>query len=165
MNVWSHPLASMHRGRAAPAPIDLDLIKRLTASYQTIVSAGDRMPDQVFTRLFDFEPSLRSLFPDDISPVKHHFARLLHWLVRHLHEPQKLRIALVDLGKRHEGYSVKVEHYPIFCDVLVESMADISGDDWNDELARDWRQTFELMVHHMLRAYRSDGLPVRNGTR
>jgi len=32
----------------------------------------------------------------------------------------------------------------------------VCADDWNEELERDWRQTFELMTHHMLRVYRSD---------
>ncbi len=159
MNIWSHPLASMHRGRAAPAPIDLDLIKRLTRSFDRILSAGDRFPELSFGRLFEQSPELRSLFPGDLTHLKHRFVRMLHWLITHLHEPQKLRIALVDLGKRHQDYSVKPEHYPKMCDALIDAMAMISADDWNEEMAHDWRQTFELMVHHMLRAYRSEDTP------
>jgi hemoglobin-like flavoprotein len=158
MNVWSHPLASMHRGRAAPAPIDLDLIKRLTRSYDRILSAGDRMPELLFTHLLNQRAAVRDLFPPDIKQLKHQFARMLHWLVAHLHEPQKVRIALVDLGRRHQGYGVKSEYYPAIIDALLDTMKTICGDDWNDELSRDWRQTFELMVHHMLRAYRPDAL-------
>ena len=157
MNIWSHPLASMHRGRAAPAPIDLELIARLTLSFERILSAGDRFPELAFSRLFEKSPGLRSLFPAEMAQLRHRLIRMLHWLVSHLHEPQKLRIALVDLGKRHQEYLVKPEHYPVMCDALIEAMAMISADDWNDEIAHDWRQTFELMVHHMLRAYRTDG--------
>ncbi len=156
MNVWSHPLASMHKGRAAPAPIDLDLIRRLTRNYEHILSAGDRMPDLLFTRLFDRAPNLRGLFPDDLRQVKHQFARMLHWLIAHLHEPQKLRIALVDLGRRHQERAVKAEFYPHICDALVDTFANLCADDWNDQISHDWQQTFELMVHHMLRAYRNE---------
>jgi hemoglobin-like flavoprotein len=153
MNVWSHPLASMHKGRAAPAPIDLGLIGRLRTSFESFSSAGDRFPDRVFASLFESAPELRSLFPEDLSALKHRVTRMLHWLMAHLHEPQKLRIALVDLGRRHQEYNVMPEHYPLFCDALVDAMGTIGADDWNDQIAHDWRQTFELMTDHMLRAY------------
>jgi hemoglobin-like flavoprotein len=143
----------MHRGRTAPAPIDLELIRRLKQSFDRILSAGERLPELTFSLLFQRSPGLRKLFPEEMKQVKHQFAHMLAWLVAHLHEPQKLRIALVDLGRRHHGYSVLPEHYPILCDVLIEVFSAISADDWNEELARDWRQTFELMVDHMLRAY------------
>src|SRR5438045_1863942 len=146
MNVWSHPLASMHRGRAAPAPIDLPLIQRLRDSFDRVVSAGDRFPELVLARLFEKSPDVRALFPQDLTQLKHRFSRTLHWLVAHLHEPQKLRMALVDLGRQHQEYSVKPQHYPLFCEAAVEAMAMISGDDWNEELSRDWRQTFDLMA-------------------
>src|SRR5215471_11624972 len=118
MNVWSHPLASMHRGRAAPAPIDLELIQRLRHSFDHVLRAGDRFPDIMFARLFEKSPQLRALFAEDIAQLKHRFARMLHWLMAHLHEPQKLRIALVDLGRRHQEYSVRPEHYPPMCESL-----------------------------------------------
>jgi hemoglobin-like flavoprotein len=156
MNVWSHPLASMHRGRAAPAPIDLPLIQRLRESFSRIFSEGERFPELCFARLFENSPGLRPLFPEDLTQLQHRFARTLHWLMAHLHEPQMLRLALVDLGRRHQGYSVRPEDYPPVCDAIVEAMSMIAGDDWNEEVARDWRQTFELMSLHMLRAYRSD---------
>jgi nitric oxide dioxygenase len=155
MNVWSHPLASMHRGRAAPAPIDLELIQRLRQSFDRVFLAGERLQDLTFTRLLDKSPELRPLFPDDLAPFKSRFARMLVWLMAHLHEPQKLRIELVDLGKKHLEAGVKAEHYPAMSEAILYAMATISADDWNEELAWDWHQTFDLMIHHMLRAYPS----------
>jgi nitric oxide dioxygenase len=157
MKVWSHPLASLHRGRLAPAPVDLELIRRLKKSFDRIFSAAERLGDLSFSLLFAKSPNLRSMFPDDLQPVKHRFVRMLNWLVSHMHEPQLLRLALVDLGRRHETYGAKSEDYAVMCQTLVEVLAMISADDWNEELARDWRQTFDLMVHHMLRGYRSKG--------
>ena len=156
MNVWSHPLASMHRGRAAPAPIDLELIKRLKQSFERILSAGERLSERTFARLFERSPELRELFPEEMTQLKHQFARMIGWLVAHLHEPQKLRIALVDLGRRHKEYSVRPDHFRVMCEVLVEVFATICADDWNEEIARDWRQTFDLMTDHMMRAYPSE---------
>lgn len=145
----------MHRGRAAPAPIDLELIRRLRQSFERIVSAGDRFPDLVFATLFDQSPELRSIFPEDLASVKHRFTRMLNWSMAHFHEPQQLRLALLDLGRRHQDYGVKTERYPAMSNAIVKSMSLICADDWNEELDRDWRQTFELMTHHMLRAYRT----------
>jgi hemoglobin-like flavoprotein len=156
MNVWSHPLASLHRGSIAPAPIDLVLVERLKKSFERVFSAGDRFPDLTFSRLFESAPELPSLLPDDLAQLKHRFARMLHWLIIHLHEPQKIRMVLVDLGRRHQDYSVRPDHFPAMCDALVQAMAMICADDWNEELDRDWRQTFDLMTHHMRRGYRLD---------
>ena len=157
MNVRSHPLASMHRGRAAPAPIDLELIQRLRQSFDRVFLAGEKFQDMTFARLFDKSPGLRPLFPDDMAPLKGRFARMLAWLMAHLHEPQKLRIELVDLGKKHSEAGVKPEHYPAMAEALLFAMGTISADDWNEGLAWDWRQTVDLMIHHMLRAYPSHG--------
>ena len=149
----------MHRGRAAPAPIDLELIRRLRQSFARIISAGDRFPDLFLARLLEQSPELRPIFPDDLASVKHRFTRMLNWIMAHLHEPQQLRLALLDLGRRHQDYGVKAEHYAAMPDAIVASMCAICADDWNEELARDWRQTFELITHHMLRAYRSSHAP------
>jgi eukaryotic-like serine/threonine-protein kinase len=153
MNVWAHPLSPVHPGRNPPAPIDLQLIKRLNVSFERIASAGDRLPELVFRRLFERNPHLRMLFPDDLAPIKLRFFKTLLWLVSHLHEPQKIRLALVDIGRRHLEHGAKREHYPTFCDTLAQAMATIAGDAWNDELDKDWRQTIDLMAQHMLRVY------------
>ena len=39
-----------------------------------------------------------------------------------MHEPQMLRMALVDLGRRHQEYSIRREHYPLMCDAVMEAM-------------------------------------------
>ena len=55
------------------------------------------------------------------------------------------------LGHRHQALGIPQDLYPDFCRVLLQTIADFHGDNWNEGLAKDWRHALELAAAAMNR--------------
>ena len=55
-----------------------------------------------------------------------------------------------ELGARHVAYGADAAHYPIVGQVLIASMAEISGDAWRAEYEHAWAAAFEIVAGAML---------------
>lgn len=58
------------------------------------------------------------------------------------------------LGHRHHLADVPVEQYPKFRTCLVETLAEIHGDRWDDDLAAEWDAAIDSAIQVMLEGYR-----------
>ncbi len=57
------------------------------------------------------------------------------------------------LGHRHYHNGIRNEDFPKFRDVMLETLAEFHGDDWNEQLYSDWKQAIDLSVSVMLEGY------------
>ena len=60
---------------------------------------------------------------------------------------------LRDLGAKHEEMGVPKDLYPYFCEAMLSTLETYHGDDWNDELQRQWSDSIERAANQMLRGY------------
>jgi hemoglobin-like flavoprotein len=60
------------------------------------------------------------------------------------------------LGTRHRRLSVSREDLSQFCDVLIATVQDFHGDDWDENLANDWRKALAMARERMLEGYDQD---------
>jgi len=57
------------------------------------------------------------------------------------------------LGSKHERLHIPKEHYALWMDAMLRSLSTFHGDDWNDDLAAEWRQAFESTIACMFEGY------------
>ena len=152
MKLSTHPLAEKLPGGKGTAPLDARLIERLRASLRVILAKGDVAAEAFYGLLFERHPSLRPLFPADMTQQRAKLLATLAWVVENLNRREELLPAIADLGRRHAGYGAKAQHYPIVRDLLVEAMARTAGRDWDSGLSEDWRQAIDLIGRHMVGA-------------
>jgi hemoglobin-like flavoprotein len=157
MHLSRHPLARSLPGDDLDARVDVQLIHRLRASMAKLLASGDVLPSTFYALLFERYPPLRSLFPADMSQQKVKLTSTLAWVVTHLDRPEQLLPAVCELGRRHAGYGVLPEHYPLVRDALVEAMALTGGAEWEEALMQDWRQSIDLLGRHMLSGHQATG--------
>lgn len=60
------------------------------------------------------------------------------------------------LGTHHRKSGVPEELFSKFCDSLLATVADFHGNDWNEELAVEWRAALDEATKKMLEGYRQD---------
>lgn len=60
------------------------------------------------------------------------------------------------LGSRHRHYGVAIEDYPKFRDCLLETLAAIHGDEWDEELATQWKDAIDKATATMALGYEED---------
>jgi hemoglobin-like flavoprotein len=151
MGISRHPLCSSSTAARLPdVPADAALIRRLEASFQRISARGDEFTERFYRRLFDAQPGLRAMFPEDMSVQKKKLLDSLRVVIAHLHTPAQVRAQLEELGRAHARYGVKPDQYPIVCEMLVAAMGDESGGEWTAELNDDWSSAIRLVSEIML---------------
>ena len=148
MKLCTHPLGpDLELPRVAT---DRDLATRLRHSFHAIAPAADALVDKFYERLFAAHPTVRKLFPEDMSAQKKKLWTMLQWVIANLDSGPLLRARLRELGERHKSYSALPEHYPIVANTLLAAMADVAGPGWNNQVEADWRTVLERMAAIML---------------
>jgi methyl-accepting chemotaxis protein len=151
MPISRHPLMSASAARGIHT--DDDLADRLEKSAALFGDLSKRLVPRFYERLFARAPGVRKLFPADpvaMDLQRDKLAASLRAVVAHLRRPEVLYGPLRDLGRRHEGYGAKPEHYPIVIEELVGAMRDVAGKDWTAEHTADWTTALTLVADVML---------------
>lgn len=130
-------------------PVTEDAVQRVQEHFDRLDRRG--LGERFYRVLFATHPDLRSLFPADLTALYGHFAGTLTLVVEHLGRVTAVDTHLRDLGARHLRYGAQPHHYEAVRDVLVSVIAEHSGSDWSQELARDWRLAITMIIVPMLR--------------
>lgn len=151
MGVTQHPLCSDETSRRlGDVPTDEALILRLQESFARIELDGDDFSNRFYGRLFERHPSLRSMFPSDMTAQKRKLFDALRMVIETLRTPDKIRERLAELGRGHVKYGVKPEHYPLVCALILDTLAERFGRDWTAELSQDWSSALQMVSEIML---------------
>ncbi|MCP4246472.1 MAG: flavohemoprotein [bacterium] len=130
--------------------MDREVIRRLERSFEALAPRGPELVDHFYNKLFGDYPQIRSMFPQDMAEQKNMLLAALALVVRNLRTQQRLAAPLREMGRRHTGYGVQPEHYPVVRDTLVSVMAELAGPIWTDELDHDWRSAIDWVASVML---------------
>lgn len=101
--------------------------------------------DIFYRRLFSQHPELRPLFHIGMAEQAHRLMTMLRWMVEHLPDPAAFEAQVRALGERHVKYGVRPEHYGQVGEALIWVFQETLGEDFTDEVAEAWRDTFTLI--------------------
>jgi methyl-accepting chemotaxis protein len=125
-------------------------IENLETSFDLVAPRGDELIEEFYARLFGAAPSVRALFPEDMTRQRRMLLGALVLLRKSLRDLDRIVPTLRTLGARHVAYGAKPEHYPLVGETLIASMAAIAGDDWRDEYEQAWSTAFALVASVMI---------------
>ena len=109
-------------------------------------SHAGQMVTLFYDRLFAVDPSLRLLFQRERQEQERKFLAMLVNIVNGLPHLELLLPLLQGLGCRHASYGVQEEHYLLVEEVLLWTLAQVSGADWTSALAAAWRAAYRTIV-------------------
>jgi hemoglobin-like flavoprotein len=67
-----------------------------------------------------------------------------------LRKPEALSSYLGQLGERHTGYGAVAGHYDVVGGVLLDTLAEMAGEHWDEELQMAWSTAFGAIKGLML---------------
>lgn len=117
-------------------------VKLVQDSFRKVVPIVDVAADIFYDRLFSIAPEVRPLFPADMSEQKKKLMGVLGVAVNNLHQVATILPVVKELGAKHVDYGVKDEHYDTVGAALLFTLEKGLGDDWNDDLAEAWTETY-----------------------
>lgn len=127
---------------------DPELIR---ASFNLVAPQAEHIIDRFYDNLFETAPGVRSMFPDDMTQQKKHLLGSVGLIVKHADNLAAISGALGDMGKRHARYGAQEAHYPVVRDVMLQTLSEVAGDAWTEEIHGAWERALNAVAGMMLK--------------
>jgi len=125
-------------------------IKLVQESFSKVAPISEQAAVIFYDRLFEVAPSVRALFPDEMSEQRKKLMATLAVVVNGLTNLQAVLPAASALAKRHVGYGAKPEHYPVVGGALLWTLEKGLGESWTSELAEAWAAAYGTLSNFMI---------------
>jgi hemoglobin-like flavoprotein len=123
-------------------------------SFAAVLPKADEFTAMFYSRLFELDPTLRSMFKTDMKPQRQKLAQMLTAAVKGLDRPEQLIPVVRDLGRRHATYGVVDAHYDTVGAALVWTLGQQFGDAFTPEVKEAWTTVYTLLATTMKDAAR-----------
>jgi hemoglobin-like flavoprotein len=127
----------------------------LRDSVQRIHNSHDIFGERFYERFFERQPEAKKFFREIHLPRQAVILTMQLSVIQAYYNGNSRAAAqyLLVLGSRHQALGVPRELYPEFCEALLETMEEFLGNDWTEELAREWRAAIDAASEKMFEGY------------
>ena len=121
-------------------------------SFAKVAPSAEQVAELFYSRLFDLEPSLRTLFKGDIKDQGKKLMGVLTIAVAGLTDIDKLVPVVESLGRRHGDYGVKNEDYATVGRALIWTLEQGRGESFTDDTKNAWLEVYGILSSVMQEA-------------
>jgi len=119
------------------------------SSFAKVAPIADQAADLFYNRLFEIDPALRPMFPQDMKEQKIKLMQMLTAAVKGLDNLETLVPVVRQLGARHIGYGVKEEHYGTVAAALLWTLEKGLGEAFTPETKEAWVVVYGILAATM----------------
>lgn len=132
--------------------VTMTQIELVQTSFAVIAPIADDAAALFYRRLFEIDPSLRQMFPGDLSEQRKKLMQMLTAAVKGLPRLDRLVPVVEDLGRRHTGYGVRDEHYETVGAALLWTLEKGLGGAFTPDVREAWTAVYGVLASTMKRA-------------
>lgn len=133
------------RARTHVPPILPDQAAEIRRSWQLVAPIADEAAELFYARLFELDPTLRTLFHAEPAVQRRKLMDSLTFIVTRADRPNELVPMLAALGERHVRYGVRPEHYATVGEALLWTLHEGLGALHTTEARDAWVATYEFV--------------------
>jgi hemoglobin-like flavoprotein len=127
-----------------------DQIKLVQQSFAKVAPISEQAAVIFYDRLFEIAPSVKSMFPADLTEQRKKLMATLAVVVNGLGNLESVLPAASALAKRHVSYGAKAEHYPVVGAALLWTLEKGLGDAWTPAVADAWSAAYGTLSGFMI---------------
>ena len=127
-----------------------DQVKLVQQSFAKVAPISETAAVLFYDRLFEIAPSVRAMFPADMTEQRKKLMMMLAAVVNGLANLDTILPAASALAKRHVAYGAKAEHYPVVGSALLWTLEKGLGEAWTPELADAWTAAYGTLSGFMI---------------
>jgi hemoglobin-like flavoprotein len=135
--------------KQAVTPEQVHLVQK---SWRAVLPVGDTAAELFYGKLFSLDPGVRSLFKNDMVDQGRNLTAMISVAVGALSKPERIRLAVRQLGGRHAGYGVEPRHYELVGTSLVWMLEKCLGEAFTPEVKAAWRAAYTFLSEGMQEA-------------
>jgi len=128
-------------------------------SFAALAQEADTVAALFYTRLFELDPALRSLFHSSMKHQGQKFMGMLHTIVESMEHLDHVVTVVWQLGKHHGGYGVREMDYATVRTALFWAFEQHLGDRFTPDTALAWAEVYDVLETTMLHATREGAAP------
>ena len=132
--------------------VTLTQIELVQNSFAVIAPIADDAAALFYRRHFEIDPTLRQMFPGDLSEQRKKLMQMLTAAVKGLPRLDRLVPVVEDLGRRHVGYGVRDEHYETVGAALLWTLEKGLGAAFTPDVREAWTAVYGVLASTMKRA-------------
>jgi nitric oxide dioxygenase len=125
-------------------------IKLVQDSFAKVVPISGQAAVLFYDRLFEIAPSVKAMFPTDMTEQRKKLMATLAVVVNGLGNLASILPAASALAKRHVSYGAKPAHYPVVGAALLWTLEKGLGDGWTPEVAEAWTAAYGTLSGYMI---------------
>eukprot|EP00571_Detonula_confervacea_P011356 CAMPEP_0172301162 /NCGR_PEP_ID=MMETSP1058-20130122/3105_1 /TAXON_ID=83371 /ORGANISM="Detonula confervacea, Strain CCMP 353" /LENGTH=144 /DNA_ID=CAMNT_0013011187 /DNA_START=33 /DNA_END=467 /DNA_ORIENTATION=- len=123
------------------------------SSWANVVPIADTAADLFYGKLFELDPELRVLFPQDLADQKKKLMTMIGLAVDGLSNLEELVPVVQNLGRRHSTYfHVTPPMYATVGAALLDTLEKGLGDSWDDAHKEAWTLVYGVLSTTMIEA-------------
>lgn len=123
------------------------------SSWEMISARREEAARIFYSRLFEIAPNVRTLFAGvDVNVQGAMLMNMIAAAVRGLDRLEELKPVVADLGRRHKGYGVKIEHYAPVEECLLHTVEVMMGGEFNLDVKLAWTRIYNFIAETMIEA-------------
>ncbi|TWU02983.1 globin family protein [Stieleria varia] len=127
-------------------------IEAVQTTWDQVKPDAEKVAELFYGKLFELDPSLRSLFKGDMKEQGRKLMATLNLAVTSLTRLEEILPAVEELGRRHVQYGVPEESYSTVGEALLWTLQQGLGDGFTDEVKEAWTETYVTLSSAMLNA-------------
>ncbi len=125
-------------------------VKLVQESFSRVVPIADQAAVIFYDRLFEVAPSVKAMFPADMTEQRKKLMATLAVVVNGLSNLESILPAASALARRHVSYGAKPEHYPVVGSALLWTLEKGLGAAWTSEVAEAWTAAYGTLSGYMI---------------
>jgi len=127
-----------------------DQIELVQTSFAKVAPISDQAAVIFYDRLFEVAPSVKAMFPADMTEQRKKLMSTLAFVVSGLSNLDSVLPAASALAVRHVSYGARAEHYPVVGAALLWTLEKGLGPDWTPEVADAWTAAYTTLSGYMI---------------
>jgi nitric oxide dioxygenase len=119
-------------------------------SFAKVAPISETAAVLFYDRLFEIAPSVKAMFPTDMTEQRKKLMATLAVVVNGLSNLESILPAASALAKRHVSYGAKPAHYPVVGAALLWTLEKGLGEAWTPEVAAAWTAAYGMLSGYMI---------------
>jgi hemoglobin-like flavoprotein len=116
-------------------------------SWAQVAPIADTAASIFYDRLFELDPSLRTLFSrTDMAGQRRNLMQTLAVVVASIDRLESIVPAVEALGRRHAGYGVEAAHFETVGQALLDTLAIGLGEAFTTEVREAWATAYGILA-------------------
>jgi hemoglobin-like flavoprotein len=127
-----------------------DQVTLVQQSFAKVVPISEAAAVIFYDRLFEVAPSVKQMFPADMTEQRKKLMATLAVVVGGLGNLESILPAASALATRRVSYGAKAEHYPVVGAALLWTLEKGLGDSWTPDVADAWTAAYGTLSGFMI---------------